>query len=539
MKYGAVFYTDGSTFRGNPAPCGCAVHGYFYTFEPETKKPNVTTVGYLSNATKVKLITNTDEALNDFIANKTPYVVKQLFEVNMARPLQVADPLRSTNNYAELMGVISGLELALKFNSLNEEKLSAVTIVSDSMYVINGINDYMPNWKMNNWRKSNGDPVLNDDLWFMIDKLIETVGDAMHLNFHWVRGHNGDYGNENADRLASLASTKAASNDFSCNEPRLLINVPDTYVEEVVVDAKGNSKTVKRKINTSNDVKRDVHPFFFTNRLVFNPSTIGVNNDHRKMYNLYSPPPVKGKDKEKADQLIGKESSDAYLAICLLQERDPYIDTLMIEQRRWLALKGRNTNVIVQGYLNNFLNNDLYDEIKTNGATVLHGSNDMVTNMFTYNDVPLTMVMEPQFLAARYVKQYIDMETSLTWFIEDEAGRLPNSHIKNDITDLIFETNTKGAVKLLDTITQQTKSIKVPVAIVADSKEKEIDVTLTLDLDLPPRNVLRRLEDYKPQVYLMVASESHLSFTYYVIIKLTTTNEYMIIKATQANRRVY
>lgn len=539
MKYGAVFYTDGSTFRGNPAPCGCAVHGYIYKFEAEEKKPNVTTVGYLSSASKVKLITDAEKAIEDFTANKTPYVVKSLFEVNMAKPLYTEDPLRSTNNYAELMGVITGLELALKFNELNEEKLTAVTIISDSMYVINGITEYMPNWKRNNWRKSDGKPVLNDDLWLKIDNLISEVGSVMHVHFNWVRGHNGDYGNENADRLAGLASTKAASSDFSCAEPRLLINVPETYVEEVVVDAKGNSKTVKRKLKTSNDVKRDVHPFFFTNRLVFNPSTIGVNNDNRKMYNLYSPPPVKGKDKEKADQLIGKENSDAYLAICQLQERDSYIDTLMLEQRRWLSLKGKNTNVIVQGFLNNFLNNDLYDEIKTNGSTVLHGSNDLVTNMFTYNDVPLTMVMEPKFLAGRYVLQYIEMENNLKLFIENENGSAKFSHIKNDITDLIFETNQKGAVTLLEKIDPQTKSIKVPVAIVAGSTEKEVNVTLTLDLDLPPRNTLRKLEPYKPKVYLMVENESHLSFTYYVIIKLTTTNEYMIIKATQANRRVY
>jgi len=98
---------------------------------------------------------------------------------------------RTTNNRMELLAVISGLE------KLKEK--CAVTVYSDSQYVVNGIEKgWAKSWRAKNWfRKS--EPVPNADLWV---RLLDLV-DQHQVSFLWVKGHNGHPENERCDQLAS------------------------------------------------------------------------------------------------------------------------------------------------------------------------------------------------------------------------------------------------------------------------------------------------------------------------------------------------
>ncbi len=97
----------------------------------------------------------------------------------------------TTNNEMELTAAIKGLE-ALK-------KPLQVRLTTDSQYVVNGMTKYLPDWKARGWRKSDGKPVLNAELWQRLDELA-----AVHqVEWVWVRGHNGDPGNVRADQLAN------------------------------------------------------------------------------------------------------------------------------------------------------------------------------------------------------------------------------------------------------------------------------------------------------------------------------------------------
>ena len=101
------------------------------------------------------------------------------------------DP-ETTNNRMELTAAIEALN-ALKGNS-------RVVLHTDSKYVMDGINDWMPNWKNRGWKTSAKKPVKNQDLWQALDEAI-----ARHeIEWRWVRGHNGNPGNETADALANL-----------------------------------------------------------------------------------------------------------------------------------------------------------------------------------------------------------------------------------------------------------------------------------------------------------------------------------------------
>ena len=96
----------------------------------------------------------------------------------------------TTNNRMELRAAIEGL------NSIKEN--CKVNIFTDSKYVMDGINQWMDNWKKRGWKTANKKPVKNQDLWQALDEAIQ----RHDITWHWVKGHSGDPGNERADSLA-------------------------------------------------------------------------------------------------------------------------------------------------------------------------------------------------------------------------------------------------------------------------------------------------------------------------------------------------
>lgn len=98
----------------------------------------------------------------------------------------------TTNNRMEMTAAIEAL------NALNSA--SAVTLNIDSKYVMDGINEWMPNWKKRGWKTANKKPVKNQDLWQALDAAVQ----RHDIKWVWVKGHNGNAGNEAADDLANL-----------------------------------------------------------------------------------------------------------------------------------------------------------------------------------------------------------------------------------------------------------------------------------------------------------------------------------------------
>ncbi|MCF8474766.1 MAG: ribonuclease HI [Emcibacter sp.] len=96
----------------------------------------------------------------------------------------------TTNNQMELTAAIEGLK-SLKSSC-------HVTLYTDSVYVKDGITKWIHNWKKNGWRTANRKPVKNAELWQALDVEVE----SHNITWHWVKGHNGDPGNEKADELA-------------------------------------------------------------------------------------------------------------------------------------------------------------------------------------------------------------------------------------------------------------------------------------------------------------------------------------------------
>ncbi len=98
----------------------------------------------------------------------------------------------TTNNRMELMAAIKALE------AIKPGFAGSITLWTDSTYVMKGITEWIHGWKKRGWKKSDKKPVVNSDLW----KLLDAVNAKHDVNWKWVKGHAGVDGNERADELA-------------------------------------------------------------------------------------------------------------------------------------------------------------------------------------------------------------------------------------------------------------------------------------------------------------------------------------------------
>lgn len=98
----------------------------------------------------------------------------------------------TTNNRMELMAAIKAID------ALPVPCDLPIVIYSDSQYVIKGITSWIKNWKIRNWRN-----IKNSDLW---EKLDYVTSRHPNIEWKWVKGHSGIYGNEKADRLATAGA---------------------------------------------------------------------------------------------------------------------------------------------------------------------------------------------------------------------------------------------------------------------------------------------------------------------------------------------
>ncbi len=104
-----------------------------------------------------------------------------------------------SNNRMELTAVLTALR---RLNRPCE-----VTIISDSEYVIKGLNGYIWNWKLKDWKTSKGTPVANVDLW----REMLVFCQIHRIHGQWIKGHAGHYENEICDRLATLGAYESAN----------------------------------------------------------------------------------------------------------------------------------------------------------------------------------------------------------------------------------------------------------------------------------------------------------------------------------------
>ena len=98
---------------------------------------------------------------------------------------------QTTNNRMELTAAIEAL------NALRGSR--SVRLHTDSKYLMDGIREWLPNWKRRGWKTAGRKPVKNMDLWQALDQAVQ----RHDIEWVWVKGHAGNAGNEFADELAN------------------------------------------------------------------------------------------------------------------------------------------------------------------------------------------------------------------------------------------------------------------------------------------------------------------------------------------------
>ncbi len=151
---------------------------------------------------------------------------------------------KTTNNRMEMQAAIAALEF-LESSAQNKP----VTLYTDSEYLINCVTKWVKGWKRKGWKKSDGKPVLNQDLLEILDNL-----NNQQIKWQHVRGHAGNIGNERCDTIArGFASGKIPS-----LKRMLDINISDANFAqkaEVEVSSTSNSHIsppiINKKIHNS------------------------------------------------------------------------------------------------------------------------------------------------------------------------------------------------------------------------------------------------------------------------------------------------
>lgn len=100
---------------------------------------------------------------------------------------------KATNNQMELKAVIEALKV------IKRKKL--IKLYTDSKYVMQGLAQWIQNWKRNEWKTAAKKIVKNVELWQELDQLAS----QFEIEYYWIKGHAGHLENERADALARKA----------------------------------------------------------------------------------------------------------------------------------------------------------------------------------------------------------------------------------------------------------------------------------------------------------------------------------------------
>ena len=120
----------------------------------------------------------------------------------------------TTNNRMELCAAIEGVKAT--------DPTLPLLVWTDSNYVKQGMTEWLAGWKKKNWRKADGKPVINADLWQQLDDICAN----RNIDWRWIKGHAGHAGNERADQLANrgadeiagIGLTTASADEPDCND---------------------------------------------------------------------------------------------------------------------------------------------------------------------------------------------------------------------------------------------------------------------------------------------------------------------------------
>jgi ribonuclease HI len=451
---GIVLHTDGGA-KPNPGKVGWGAHGYLYTSQ----------------------LDKTGNGLTSHILTKNGYIVNNARNKESEVPVKAIEyydffgssETEGTNNVAEISAVCNSLE------QIKDKEVNCITIFTDSDYVKRGLNEWVENWKKQDWKRKDGNDVASRIHWERLLRVIEYIkARGVSISINWVKGHADNFGNIIADRLASLG---------------VMYSIAYVHRNEFkVTEAKGYWK---------NEVEKN--PLLGLKRLYFNPYTDRV--DGTNSYYLADP---------SEDHLFGRRLSESVYSIVRLLEKEEVIENV---KRKQYQVSGE-INSVVMLRLDRLYSPIIHDTVMEHAQYSLvpnHNKGSLGLDFLDRREI--TKELYPTGLPLRAIENYSHLEEILDCYNEFIEGKTITNryfsskginfiNITNNFFDDITEVKRGKEVnyKLLKkNIGVGTKGITISVPF----NDKQLEIELLLGLDVIERNSLKRIEDKDPKIFIV------------------------------------
>jgi hypothetical protein len=366
---------------------------------------------------------------------------------------------------------------------LKEENLSHIHVMTDSDYVRKGINEWMDQWKKNNYLKPDRSEIVNSDLWRNMNNVIDYYKTTnTTITVDWIKSHSGNEGNVQADILAAIGVNHSICGD--------LIN------NYTVSPSKGYWKS---------DIEK--HPFISYRSLFFN--SVSKYNEPG-VYFLA--------DTGSNDLSLGRRLADTGYSVIKLNSPNNVIEG--VKEKQYAVNKG--SNAIFSIKLDSVFSKKLYPTMSLNSVHSVnkHRKNN---NLIFVDDsnTPVTTEINPTGLSLRAVDSFNYLEEILDRYIVYQSDpNVPNPFDAEyiDVTSVFYNIEVHPAKHkqvLKPEFNVGYRELKIPII----RNNVEISVPIILGTDILTRNNLKKIESSKPTVCIVTWSESLGSFRYATIIQ--------------------
>ncbi len=473
-NYSLIVYTDGSA-NPNPGVIGASSNGYAYNREGSTEYVMhdhlFTNVGYIKE--------------DEYDGTQKLVFPSYIFEMRNSFSYQF------TNNYAEVYALYSLLKHLVE----NEYFFGSILVYSDSTYLVSCIMERLDEWKVNGWKKADGKPVAEQELWYSIAEALDTLkSHGSSIKVEWLKGHNGNLGNELANFGANVARMDSHRNQYE--------NFFQSVKGEVFFQTKVN-----------------IHPLLCYNNIILNlAKDTNPDNPIYCQYNTDLP-----------DNLVGKVSRLSSYSVVAFNNG---ADNVALNNIRKVLQRMKSYDSINFIKMDKLRNKKYYPRILHFPYTSLVTKKMSNTLTFLDNEI-ISPEINPPGLLLNALETYDVLLDILS----------PNLHYKNkadaviDITDYFYDLgedkkgNIKHTLKSDFSVGQRNILLNLLIPVL----EKKVSIPIALGLDLPERNILKRLEEYTPVIEFLICFTSNQSFEYYFLIK---TKDAISIWSNKASSKV-
>jgi len=365
-------------------------------------------------------------------------------------------------------------------------------IITDSNMVVKGITEWIASWKQKGWRKSDGEPVKNKELWSSLDDAIQALEPSTKVTAIWVLGHNDDYGNVIADQLASLGVRLSSIGKQDTRESRLSL-----------ADFK--------------QIEQPIHPFLCLKRIYFN------SDEELNVPGLYYQT-----DASDDKFILGKRTSEAVFSVVKLAYPDKLIEAVTSASCK----RKDATNAVLYTQTSRLRDSELQR------MSVLYGDDCFIPSSKNMNvdfldKRPVVHEVKEGELSLRAIDVLVHLEEILSVFHE-HSGNMSATNVKHDsryrvydITDAYYTPIVKKS-KGMEVESAELKKehvngiesafVTIP-AVFPNGETKERKLELIFGLDLPTRNTLKKLEVLNPQLYVITWNFDEKGLQYGVVVR--------------------